>query len=61
MKHALHESVQLSWYSHPLIVYMNKMPGCVSFNLNLDLNLDASKWKHLLELEWSAGDKLIFY
>ncbi len=30
---------------------MNKMAGYVSFNLNLDLNLETSMWKQLLELE----------
>ncbi len=51
MKHALQESVQLSWYSYLLILYTNKTSGHVSFNLNLDLNLETSMWKHLLELE----------
>ncbi len=42
MKHALHESVQLSWYSYLLILDTNKTSGHVSFNLNLDLNLETS-------------------
>ncbi len=46
MKHALHESVQLSWYSYLIISdRMNKMKktsGNVSFDLNLDLNLETS-------------------
>ncbi len=31
-----------------LILDTNKMSGHVSFNLNLDLNLETSMWKHLL-------------
>ncbi len=56
-------SVQLSWYSHILILDTNKTSGYVSFNLNLDLNLETSMWKHLLELEWSAsaGEEFTFY
>ncbi len=61
MKHALHESVQLSWYSHLLILDINKTSGHVSFNLNIDLNLETSMWKHLLELEWSVGGEFTFY
>ncbi len=61
MKHALHKSVQLSWYSYLLILDMNKMSGHVSFNLNIDLNLETSMWKHLLELEWSVGGEFTFY
>ncbi len=45
MKHALHESVQLSWYSYLLILDTNKTSGHVSFYLNLDLNLETSMWK----------------
>ncbi len=39
------------------------MSGYVSFNLNLDLNLETSMWKHLLELEWSASarEEFTFY
>ncbi len=37
------------------------MPGHVSFNLNLDLNLETSKWKRLLELELSVKDEFTFY
>ncbi len=47
----IRESVQLSWYSNLLILYTNKTSGHVFFNLNLDLNLETSMWKHLLELE----------
>ncbi len=46
IKHALHESVQLSWYSHLLILDTNKTSGNVSFNLNLDLNLETSVKTH---------------
>ncbi len=51
MKHALHESVQLSWYSYLIISdKMNKMKK-TSGNVSFDLNLETSMWKHLLELE----------
>ncbi len=61
MKYALHESVQLSWYSYLLILDTNKTSGHVFFHLNLDLNLETSMWKHMLELKWSAGNKYNFY
>ncbi len=37
MKHALHERVQISWYSHLLILDTNKTSGHVSFHLNLEI------------------------
>ncbi len=35
----------------------NKTSDHVFFNLNLE----TAMWKHLLELEWSAGDEFKFY
>ncbi len=61
MKYALHECVQLSWYSYLLILDTNKTSGHVFFHLDLDLNLETSMWKHMLELKWSAGIYYNFY
>ncbi len=47
IKHALHESVQLSWYSYLLILYTNKTSGHVSFNFksrNLYVKTPAWAW-----------------